>query len=144
MRTTEPVQEARPSTAIVLLTAVGALALVLRVIALDSQLWLDEMFTARLIREHAPAELFTVYGNDTNHVLYTALAGLSVSWFGEHAWSVRLPALLFGVASVPATYLLGSLVASRWEGIVAAMLLAVSYHHVWFSQNARGYTAVAF
>ena len=128
---------------IALITAVAGLALVLRVIGLDSQLWLDEMFALKLIREHAPGELFTVFGNDTNHVLYTALAGLSVSWFGEHAWSLRLPALLFGVMCVPATYLLGSLVASRREGALAAMLLTVSYHHVWFSQNARGYTAVA-
>jgi uncharacterized membrane protein len=27
---------------------------------------------------------------------------------------------------------------------VAAILLAVSYHHIWFSQNARGYTGLAF
>lgn len=27
---------------------------------------------------------------------------------------------------------------------MAALLLALSYHHVWFSQNARGYSAIAF
>src|SRR5262245_41137163 len=27
---------------------------------------------------------------------------------------------------------------------MAALLMAVSYHHVWFSQNARGYTELMF
>ncbi len=30
------------------------------------------------------------------------------------------------------------------EALLAAALLAVSYHHIWFSQNARGYTALLF
>ncbi len=30
------------------------------------------------------------------------------------------------------------------DGFFAAALLAFSYHHVWFSQNARGYTALLF
>ena len=29
-------------------------------------------------------------------------------------------------------------------GLAAAALLTVSYHHVWFSQNARGYSGLAF
>jgi uncharacterized membrane protein len=35
-------------------------------------------------------------------------------------------------------------VTSRAEALVAAAFLAVSYHHIWFSQNARGYTVLAF
>ena len=54
------------------------------------------------------------------------------------------PAVLFGVASVPALYLLAVSVASRAEALLCAAFLAVSYHHVWFSQNARGYSALAF
>src|SRR5690606_29426767 len=59
-------------------------------------------------------------------------------------WSIRLPALVFGVASVPMLYVLGREVASRREALLAAALLTVSYHHIWFSQNARGYTMLAF
>jgi uncharacterized membrane protein len=36
------------------------------------------------------------------------------------------------------------LIASRTEALICAALLAVSYHHVWFSQNARGYSTLAF
>ena len=31
---------------------------------------------------------------------------------------------------------------NRREALLASALLTVSYHHVWFSQNARGYTGM--
>ena len=66
-----------------------------------------------------------------------------MSVLGEHPWVIRLPAILFGVATIPALYFLACRVASRREALFGAALLTVSYHHVWFSQNARGYTAIA-
>jgi hypothetical protein len=41
-------------------------------------------------------------------------------------------------------YRLGTDVTSRLEALLAASILTVSYHHIWFSQNARGYTALLF
>ena len=52
--------------------------------------------------------------------------------------------MLFGTATIPLLYGLGRHVGSRREALLAAALLAVSYHHVWFSQNARGYAMLAF
>lgn len=51
---------------------------------------------------------------------------------------------MFGVACIPALYALGTVVTSRLEALLAAVLLAVSYHHIWLSQNARDYTALVF
>ncbi|MGD0632373.1 MAG: glycosyltransferase family 39 protein [Terracidiphilus sp.] len=90
------------------------------------------------------AEIVTVFPGDTQHPLYSILARLSIVAFGEHAWSLRLPAVIFGTLSIPAIYLLGVAVATQAEALISAALLAVSYHHVWFSQDARGYTALAF
>ena len=53
---------------------------------------------------------------------------------------LRLPAILFGVASIPLIYTMGTRVTSRFEALAGAMLATVAAHHVWFSQNARGYT----
>jgi len=55
---------------------------------------------------------------------------------------LRLPAVLAGVLSVWAVFWLGKQVLDRRQAIIAAALLTVSYHHVWFSQNARGYTGL--
>jgi hypothetical protein len=52
--------------------------------------------------------------------------------------------VLFGIAAIPMLYYLGAAVTSRVEAGAAAAILTVSYHHVWFSQNARGYTALLF
>ncbi|HEV2132233.1 MAG TPA: glycosyltransferase family 39 protein [Longimicrobiaceae bacterium] len=134
----------RQTTLLLLLAGVTLLALVMRVIALNAQLWLDEMFASMFIQRHSLVGIVTDYRSEANHTLYSILAELSIAAFGAEPWSLRLPAVLFGAASVPLLYLLGSLVSTRREALLAAALLSVSYHHIWFSQNARGYTMVAF
>jgi len=62
--------------------------------------------------------------------------------FGYGAWALRLPAVLYGVASVAALYWFARPVVGVRESFAASALLTFSYHHVWFSQNARGYTAL--
>jgi 4-amino-4-deoxy-L-arabinose transferase-like glycosyltransferase len=73
-------------------------------------------------------------------VLYSVLAHFSIGVFGESSWALRLPALLFGAATIPALYYLARVWLTRREALAAALVLAVSYHHAYFAQNARGYT----
>lgn len=123
--------------------AVMLVALIARLIGVDGGLWIDEIYSlARSFRAPLGA-ILTEYWGDNHHPLYAVLAHLSRAVFGESVWAVRLPAVLFGVAAVPALYALGTAVANRREALLASLLLAVSYHHVWFSQNARGYSAIA-
>ena len=136
-----PLQSAGPW---VWLAGLTILATWLRVIGINKGLWWDEIYFLVISVRHPLAEIITLFPGDTQHPLYSILARLSVVAFGEHAWSLRLPALVFGVASIPILYLLGVSVTTRIEALLSAALLAVSYHHVWFSQNARGYTALAF
>ena len=136
-----PLQSAVPWIGLAGLTI---LATWLRVIGINKGLWWDEIYFLLVSVRHPLAEIITLFPGDNQHPLYSILARLSVVAFGEHAWSLRLPALVFGVASIPILYLLGVSVATRIEALLSAALLAVSYHHVWFSQNARGYTALAF
>jgi mannosyltransferase len=126
--------------------AVAALTLVaaiLRAIGLNQQLWFDEMTT--LVR-WAKAPLLTIWAtpHENNHLLNSILGHISVRLLGPDPWSLRLPAFLFGVATIPALYLLGRQITTRREAFLAAAVVTVSYHHIWFSQNARGYTAIAF
>ncbi len=130
--------------AIPALLAVCALGAALRIFHLDSGLWYDEIVT--LIRSVRPPliDVLTQFAGNNDHPLYSLLAHLSISGFGESPWSLRLPAAVFGIASIPMLYAFGTLVTSRLEALAAAGLMTVSYHHVWFSQNARGYTALLF
>jgi hypothetical protein len=124
------------------LTAILAAATVLRLHALDSGLWLDEIITSALYANQPVGLILTTFGSENQHFLYSLLASLSVQAFGEGAWTLRLPAALLGVACVWALYLLGREVTTTSESLFAAALLAFSYVHIWFSQNARGYSGL--
>ncbi len=124
-----------------LLAAITVGALLLRVYHLGSDLWLDEITP---IQDYGPlpvAQVLGSYMRSNNHLLNTLLIKLMMAVFGEQEWAVRVPAMLFGVAGIPLTYWCARLVLSRRAALGASLLLAVSYHHILFSQNARGYTA---
>jgi uncharacterized membrane protein len=126
------------------LAAILAIAALLRAIRLDAGLWYDEIDTLVHFTRLPVSELLTTYSSLNHHVLYSLEAKAAIALFGESAWALRLPAAIFGVASVWALWLLAKEVASGWEARLSALLLSVSYHHVWFSQNARGYTGLLF
>ena len=124
------------------LAGLTSLALVLRLIALNQQLWFDEIMTL-LGSARAPIrEIVTRYAGQNQHTLYSILAHVSIRAFGEQPWALRLPAMLFGIACIPALYFFARLVTTNREALAACALMTVNYQHVWFSQNARGYTAV--
>ncbi len=116
----------------------------LRIYQADSGLWYDEIRTLVDSVRQPLADLLTDFPGNNNHPLYSVLANISIGVFGDHAWGLRLPAVLFGIAAIPMLYVFGARVTSRFEALAAVALLAVSYHHIWFSQNARGYTALLF
>jgi 4-amino-4-deoxy-L-arabinose transferase-like glycosyltransferase len=126
------------------LAAILFIGAALRIYGLDSGLWYDEIVT--LIESVRPPlrEIVTHFPSQNDHLLYSVLGHISIGIFGENAWSLRLPAFLFGLLSLPIVYVLGVSVTSRFEATAAAALLAISYHHIWFSQNARGYTILLF
>lgn len=121
-----------------------ALAAVLRCIGSGRDLWLDEITT--LIRHaRGPAvDIFLQATSSNNHLLNSLLAHISITLFGEKEWALRLPAILFGTASIPVFYALVRRFSPRWETILAAATLTLSYHHIFFSQDARGYTGMLF
>lgn len=125
--------------ALFVLTAVAA---GLRLWRLDTDLWLDEITTVRQYMRLGMPEILYTFPAPNQQLLNTVLGWASIQAFGEHEWSVRLPAVVFGIACVPALYWLGRALTREGEAVAAAALLCVSYHHVWFSQNARGYSGM--
>ena len=119
-------------------------ALLLRTIGLNSGLWYDEIL-ALIENVRGPlSSIVTEFPGNNQHTLFSVLAHLSTQLFGEHPWAVRLPSLIFGVAAVPILYLFAREFVTRTEALLACALLTTAYHPVWFSQNARGYSTLAF
>lgn len=131
-----------PWAALLIVTLLVAAAL--RVVNLDSGLWYDEIVTLVESARLPVRQIVTTFTDVNVHPLYSLLAHASIAVFGESAWALRLPACLFGIASVDLAYRLGVRLTSRSEAWAGATMLAASYHHIWFSQNARGYTLLGF
>jgi 4-amino-4-deoxy-L-arabinose transferase-like glycosyltransferase len=127
-----------------ILAAILGVAFVFRLYKLDVGLWLDEILTYVKYVNKPFGQIVATYDSQNQHLLYSLLARASFWIFGEGAWSLRLPAVIFGVGSIWTLYLLGRKVASTREALFGAGLFTFSYHHIWFSQNARGYTGLLF
>ncbi len=124
--------------------AVLLLALLLRILSLNTDLWIDEVFTLVNYVRLPLGSLVTNFTDDNQHLFFSVLAHISTRLFGESPWAVRLPAMLFGIASIWAAMRLAVLVFDKRVAVFTGLLLAVSWHHIWFSQNARGYTILLF
>jgi mannosyltransferase len=138
----EPRPEARRRVGeLALLTA---LAGALRGVGLSVQLWSDEIAALTHSFRKSFAAILTQPATFVSHPLYELLAHASIRAFGESPWAVRLPAAVFGTLTVPLVFLFARRVFGRAEALLAGGLLAVSMHHVFFSQDARGYTTMIF
>src|SRR5262245_56886673 len=118
------------------------LGLALRLPALGSEFWLDEILSWRLAREAgSPAGVFAIRHDNNHHLNTTWLTlwpdGAAVSCY-------RLHALQAGMASLA----VAAWVARRWgtaEAVVTAALFACNYWLVIAATEARGYAlAVLF
>ncbi len=123
--------------------AVLVLAAALRVPGLDAQLWFDEIATLVVSIRQPLMTILTEFPGVNQHPFYSVLAHGAVAALGESPWVVRLPAMIFGVVAVWTVWDAGRAFLTRAEALAAAALVATSSHHIWFSQNARGYTLLA-
>ena len=71
--------------------------------------------------------------------LYFLILHLALWVFGDSEWALRLPSAIAGWLCIPAIYFLGKKLYSEREGIIAALLVAVLWPTVYFSQEARPY-----
>lgn len=105
----------------------------------DESLWRDEGFSVTRAGLDA-LRMISEAPSDPTPPLYYLLLHYWISFFGESNFSVRVISAVAGSLSVLVMYRLGSLLFSRFTGVAAAMILAVSELHVYYSQEARTYS----
>jgi hypothetical protein len=91
-----------------------------------------------------PSVLTGTFSSDTHPPGYYVLMWAWTKCFGASVWALRLPAVLLGVGCIPLMLWLGTLTGQRTGGWIAAVLLAVHGHHVFWSQVARMFTLTCF
>ena len=130
-------------TAYILLAAIVLIAALLRVPTLATQsLWLDEV-ASYLQARGGFVEMIQATAEDNYPPLHNVVLWLSIKLFGEGEWALRVPSAIAGILNVAAIYWVGTIVGGRRTGLIAALLLAVSAFHLFYSQEARMYALLA-
>ena len=131
----------RVPRALIALTVVAA---ALRLPTLGSQsLWLDEVLTGRLARGSLGDLLHRVATEEANPPLFYLLEWAWTRVAGTSEVALRLPSALFGIALVPVAFAIGRRLGGQRAAVALAALVAVHPLLVYYSQEARGYAAVA-
>jgi uncharacterized membrane protein len=103
----------------------------------------DEEFTRLRAIDTIKGILAVAFGNDANPPTYYIFAHYSGILFGEcTAFVIRFPALIFGVLTIPAAYLVGKELKDDFLGILTAFSVTVTYNMVFYSRFARAYSMV--
>lgn len=125
-----------------LLLSILLLAAFLRLYHLDYQsIWLDEIHTMIEANPDMSLKDFdsVIMMREGIPHLYFLSVRLFFEIFGYSTFAARLFSAVVGILSVYAIYLLGREIFNRRAGLIAAMLLAVNYFHIYYSQEARSY-----
>ena len=127
--------------AVPLLLLLG-LSVLLRTRVLDASLWIDEGISVG-IASHAPTDIPGLLKQDGSPPLYYLLlhAWIAVAGTGEAA--LRIPSLLFALATVPAALWAGRSLFGVRAGWLCAVLAAVMPFLTGFAQEVRMYALVA-
>jgi mannosyltransferase len=126
------------------LIALTALAAALRLPTLGSQsLWLDEVLTGNLARGSLGDLFHQAAQQEANPPLFYLFEWVWTRLAGTSEFALRLPSALCGIALVPVGYAIGKKLGGERAAVALAALVSVHPLLVYYSQEARGYSAVA-
>jgi len=131
------------SSGIALLFIIG-LATVLRLYHLDfNPLWIDEAATLQFSTgSFAEIWQYTAAG-EFNPPGFHWIVNLVITALGVSEFSLRLVPMLAGILTVPVAYCAATVMANdRRVGLIVAFLITCSPFHLYYSQEARAYTAM--
>lgn len=108
------------------------IAFLIRLIALNQSLWLDEATTARVVQQYSYLEIITKFSpNDFHPPLYYLFMKFWTNLFGYSEIALRVPSIFFSLAAGYFVYLIG--------GVWASIFFLFNPLVVYYSQEARMY-----
>jgi mannosyltransferase len=134
----------RSAGLLILFFAVGAF---LRIDTLTKRpLWHDEIYTLGVVNSaHSLADIWAASGRDRAEQPLMYYGAAYAAWrLSKHEKSIRVPACLVGILSIPLLGALAYRLAGVRAALLSALLLALSVYHIEYSQDARSYTLLIF
>ena len=107
-------------------------------------LWLDETFSIWVAKQNIPDMLQWIIKIDPHPPLYYLLLHYWIVLKGDSAYYVRLFSALFGAGTIPVIYLIGKRMSGAVMGLAAATFLSLSLFNIYYAQETRMYTLLAF
>lgn len=128
------------------LIIIAFLALILRFIAINQSLWLDEAIGALVVREQSYSQILTQFPRVDNHPpLYYLSLKVWTQVFGYSEIALRSLSVLFGIFTVVLLYAIALKISKdKFFAVISTFLLATSPFHIYYSQEARMYSMAAF
>ena len=129
---------------LVFLFVITLLGAFLRLYSLGAEsIWLDEAITYNIGSVDSFVSVWQGAMQDKHPPLHFLLIHL-VTMFSSTEFALRLPSAIFGILTIPATYLLADSVFGKKEAIISAFILSISTYHIYYSQEARMYALMMF
>lgn len=126
------------------LTTVVFVGAILRIYQLGQEsIWTDEGFTIWLSRQSVTQIIYVTSTWEYNPALYHLIIHYWMNIFGSSEVSVRMPSVIFGLVTIYAIYLLGTLLFNRATGLISALLVALSTEMVRYGQEARTHSLMS-
>lgn len=123
---------------------VALLALFARLFNLGGEnIWYDEAFTA-WVAQLDPASMWAAITGDVHPPLWYLVERVNIAVLGQSEFVLRLPAALFGVASVMLVWLIAhELRFDRRTALVCGVIAAILPGALYYAQDARMYPMLA-
>lgn len=124
---------------LILIICVGA---ILRLIGLDKQsLGLDEYISWKISNYSSVWQIIKQTALADNHPpLYYLLLHFIIKFFGDSQIILRILSVIAGALSIGVIFSVGAYIYSWREGLIAALLLALGWFPIYYSQEARVYS----
>ena len=120
-------------------------AFLLRLVALNQSLWLDEGTTARVLQRYGFSQIISVFSpHDFHPPLYYLFLKFWTNFFGYSEIALRMPSVLFSLGAGWFVYLIGKKIKNKTVGLWAAAFFLFNPLVVYYSQEARMYMMATF
>jgi len=130
---------------VILVVIVVGIGLSLRLANLNAPLYFDETCTWAFARRTPFAKMWMTALSDPTPPLYYAIVHFIIRFLGDTRVFMRIPSVFFGMLILPGTYwCMRQGDFNKKDGMYATLLVAVSSMLVYYSQDLRAYSMLAF
>lgn len=120
-------------------------AFLIRLIALNQSLWLDEAITAKVVHQFSLFQISSLFSPaDFHPPLYYIVMKMWTAVFGYSEIALRMPSVIFSLLTGHAIFLIGTRLKNQKFGLWAAALYLFNPLVIYYSQEARMYSMVTF